>query len=84
MKSLAEHITRIKTEKRESERGELLTFFRERARDKKGKRYSYAFIGMKVAHLSIPDLLYLKSRCVDAENRGIGFGKVFFGSLKVK
>lgn len=83
-KSFAEISDKRNVEKIVSQRGELLKLFRERVRDKDGKMYSYAFIGMKVAHLNIPDLCYLKSVCVDAENRGGSFGKVWFGSLKIR
>lgn len=84
MKSLQELINKRKTEKIPSERGELLKFFRDRLRDKKGKQYSYSYLGMKTAHLEIPDLYYLRSICIDSENRGVPFGKVFWGSLKPK
>lgn len=84
MESIQNLIKKRKVEKIISQRGELLKFFRERVRDRKGKMYSYAFIGMKVSHLSVPDLCFLKSVCVDAENRGQAFGKVWFGSLKIR
>lgn len=84
MQSLSENLARRSVDKISSERGELLKFFRERVRDPEGKMYGYPFLGVKLAHLSIQDLVFLKSVCVDAENRGGSFGKCFWGSLKIK
>lgn len=71
------------TEKRSkvnSERSDLIKFFVERLRNKKGEKYLPRFIGYKLAHLSVSDLYYLKSICEKSDN----FGKVFWGSLRVK
>ena len=32
----------------------------------------------------VRDLQFLKSKCLDAENRGYSFGKCFWGSIKLK
>lgn len=84
MDSIANLINKRQVEKISSERGELLKFFRERVRDRKGKMYGYPFLAVKLSHLSVQDLVYLKSVCMDAENRGRSFGKVFWGSIKVQ
>jgi hypothetical protein len=65
-------------------RKEMIQFFHERIRDKKGKKFRASFIGMKLSHLSLEDLYYLKSICLDSENRGHGFSRCFWGSLRPK
>ncbi len=52
-----------------SERGELIQFFVDNIVDKKGKKYRIAFIGMKLSHLQLPDLYFMKSCFVDIERR---------------
>ena len=66
--------------KRTSERAELIKVFVENLRDKQGKPYKPSFIGMKLAHVSVPDLYYLVKQCEQANN----FGAMFWYSLKVK
>jgi hypothetical protein len=73
---------------RETERGSLIQFFTEHVNaDRDGKRYKklpIAAIAVKLSHLSVPDLYFLKSVCSDAERHGTAFGRVFFGSIKSK
>lgn len=69
----------VKRPKVNSERADLIKFFVERLRDKKGKKYLPRFIGYKVAHLEVKDLYYLKSVCEKSDN----LGKTFWGSLKI-
>src|SRR5882672_655503 len=42
-----------------------------------------ASLQKKLQGLELRDLYYLKSICEDGRRRGVPFGKVFFGSLKV-
>ena len=64
--------------KRQSERGDLLVYFAEKLGVSVGR------VAGKVAHLKLPDLYYLKSTCEQEGKRGTPFGKVFWGSLKIK
>lgn len=41
-------------------------------------------VAMKTSHIPTKDLYYLLSICKDGKNRNGSFGKVFFGSIKVK
>lgn len=41
-------------------------------------------VAMKTNHIKTKDLYYLLSICKDGKNRNGSFGKVFFGSIKVK
>lgn len=42
-------------------------------------------VGVKIGHLKeYGELHYLLSICKDSKNRGEGFSKAFFGSLKIK
>lgn len=72
--------------KHASERGELLTFFHNQVVDKNGKPYRIAFIALKLSHLQINDLYFMKSIFVDTERRrGIeGARKEWWYSLKAK
>lgn len=63
-----------------SERAELLRFFIENLKDKQGKPYSPSFIGMKLSHLSIPDLYFLQNLCKNSNN----FGMTFWYTLKTQ
>ena len=69
-------------ERRVSERAELIAYFAEKlnARQKElGKKpYPFSFVGMKLAHLSVFDLYYLKRITEDSKN----WHKTFWGSLK--
>ena len=68
-----------------SQRDEFVDFFFHKLENgHKGKKLSPSWVAIKLSHLKIPDLFYLKSICLDAENRGYPFGKVFWGSLKAK
>ena len=51
-------------------------------KDKKGKKYRPAYIGLKVSHLKLPDLYYMMSCAKEYERNGGEIGKYFFGSLK--
>jgi hypothetical protein len=72
--------------KRLGQRQELLAFFIEKLgkgyeahTGKKLRKGSFAYF---VSHLKVKDLYYLKSICLDSENRGGSFAKTFWGSLK--
>lgn len=84
MDSIANLINKRRLEKAVSERGELLKFFRDKLVDKKGKPYSYGRLAGAVSFLSVSDLYFLRSICIDGENRGQPFGKIFWGSIKYK
>lgn len=63
---------------RKTERGELLKYFSQ----KTGKPIGY--IAMRLTGFKLPDLYFLKSNCDSEERRGVPWGKVFWGSIKVK
>ena len=71
-----------------SERSELVGFFADEInKERKGTKYpkvTYRYIGVKLAHLSVFDLHYLKSTLEDYRARGNSFSRGFFGSLKVR
>lgn len=62
---------------KKTERGDLLIFFSEKMKRK------IAYVAYRVSHLTIEDLYYLKSDCVQAEVRGVPFGAAFNQALKV-
>ena len=68
-----------------SERAELLSFFVSELRDKKGKPFSARMIAVKLSHLSVVDLLYMKSVFKDIQRRrGNGAAaKWFWWSIKL-
>lgn len=71
--------------KRSSERSELMKYFLERLNVGRTEPLNPAYLGMRVAHLDMRDLYYMKSEGEDYVRRGKGaFGKYFWGSLKVK
>lgn len=63
--------------KKGTERGELLLYFAQ----KTGKPIGY--IAMRVAGLTLQDLYFLDAKCRQEEARGVAWGKVFYGSIKV-
>lgn len=67
-----------------NERDELFDYFYTKlAPQWKGKsKLSKKLLAIKISHLSVQDLYYMKSTCNDAERRGTPFSKVFWGSLK--
>ena len=68
-----------------SERSEMIGKFADQINLQRKGKYrplGYAYIGMRLSHLSLRDLHYLWSVCSDADRRGDSFSKVFFGSLK--
>jgi hypothetical protein len=71
-----------------SERGELIDYFHANANaERDGKRYKklpIRYYAVKLSHLKIADLYYLKSVCEDARRRGGSWAKAFWGSLRVK
>jgi hypothetical protein len=71
-----------------SERAELLQFFLDKVnaarRGTKYKPLRPAALAVKLSHLKLPDLYYLKSVCEDAERRGKPFSAIFWWSLKAK
>jgi hypothetical protein len=74
--------------KKITERGELLEYFHREARyDWDAKKYgelTIKRIAVKLSHLKVNDLYYLKSICEDARRRRGEWAKCFWGSLKVK
>ena len=74
-----------KTSKNGGERGEIVEFFFKRIEQRwLGKRkLTFGFLARKVSHLSLRDLFFLKSICVEEEKRGVPFYKTFWGSLKI-
>lgn len=66
-----------------NERADLIKYFHDRARNREGKQYPVAFIGMKLAHLDLNALYYMKSVLESETKRGATWGKVFWGMLKV-
>ena len=71
-----------------SERAELIGYFADNINEEReGTKYgkvSYRYIGVKLSHLSVFDLHYLKRTLEDYTSRGNSFSKGFFGALKVK
>jgi hypothetical protein len=69
-----------------SERAELIGYFADQInRERKGTKYravTYRYIAVKLAHLSVFDLHYLKNQARDYQDRHGSFSKYFFGSLK--
>lgn len=63
------------------ERATLIKYFHERARDKEGQLFEVSYIGMRLSHLKVNDLYYLKSICESESKRGSIWNKVFFGSI---
>lgn len=85
MKSLFDLIKGRENTKVLSERAELIKFFHERLRNKKGKPFTAKLIAIKLGDIKdVRDLQFLKSKCLDAENRGYPFSKCFWGSIKLK
>jgi hypothetical protein len=74
----------IKKEKKTSERAELIKFFVDTLRDKKGKQYPARRIAVTLSHLQREDLYNFISQCKDVKNRkGIeSMQKFFWWSLK--
>ena len=73
---------------RRTERGELLRYFTDKINaDRDGNRFKklpVAAVGVKLSHLALADLYYLKSTCEDAERRGKPFSAIFWWSIKPK
>ena len=71
-----------------SERAELIGYITDTLNsERRGGKYpklSYRRIGVKLAHLTVPDLYYIKSMFNDCQNRGYPCGKFFWGALKPK
>jgi hypothetical protein len=72
--------------KHQSERGELLDYFFEFLSPTWGGRrpLTKSYLAMKISHLKLEDLYYLKSSFQDRVNRGENYSKYFWGVLKVK
>lgn len=70
-----------------NERDELLDFFYENLKDAwrkySKKQLTKAYVAIRISHLQVRDLHYIKSICLDGERRGTPFSKVFWGSLKL-
>ena len=75
-----------KVKTKETERGELLRFFVENIKNKKGKPYTFPFMAMKLSHLELQDLYFFVSACKDRLNRNgqATMSKYFWWSLKSK
>ena len=64
-----------------SEREDLIKYFHERAGcDRKGRPFAFVFVKMRLQHLTLRDLYYLKSICDHAEN----FSRCLWVSIKPK
>jgi len=61
-----------------SERAELIRVFLDRLRNKEGKPYTPAFLGMKLSPIKTADLYSLQKKCEQARN----FGAMFWYLLK--
>lgn len=81
-------ITPEQPKNRATERGDLLTYFTTKLnaeRPKMGlKPLPIRTIAVRVGHLSLSDLYYLKSCADDYQRRGNPWGKYFWGSLKLR
>lgn len=82
----AKYQTPVKS--RATERGELIRIMTEAINEeRKGTKYkplTLRAIAVKIGHIETKDLYYLLSICKAEKLRGGSFGKVFFGSIKVK
>jgi len=71
-----------------SERAELVGYFTDSVnKEREGTKWpqvSPRYIAVKLAHLSVFDLHYLKKTLEDYTARGNSFSRGFFGSLKIK
>jgi hypothetical protein len=71
---------------RRSERGDLLEFFHDKINaTRDGKRFRklpMSAIAVKLSLLSVRDLYYLKSTCLDAERRGVPFSAAFWSAIR--
>lgn len=70
-------------------RDEYLDFFFDKVKDSyfkfKKKHLTKGLLAIKISHLKTEqDLAYLKSVCIDAENRGKPFSLIFWSEIKVK
>jgi hypothetical protein len=70
---------------RRTERGELLRYFQDKinpARRATGRKpLPIAAIAVKVSHLSIQDLYFLKSTCDRAQQRGYPWSAIFWKEI---
>lgn len=75
------------TEKRKTERGELLEFFLGKINtERKGTKYkplTIRALAVKLGHLQLKDLYYMKSVGLDYEHRHGSFSKYLFGAIKL-
>lgn len=71
---------------RRSERGDLLDYFTQEINKErigtKFKPVQVRYVALKVSHLRLFDLYYLRSICDDSKKRTGKFSVCFFGSLK--
>ena len=78
----------LEKKKAQSRRAELIGFFTDKINEKrdgvKYKKLTHAFMGVRLSHLSLQDLHFLKSVCSDSEKRNDGFGKTFWYSIQTK
>ena len=82
MKQIQLNIDRYtKPAKAKDERSELIGFFTDKVNETRTGKYkplSYRAIAVKLGHLKLPDLYYLKSTCEKAQH----FAKTFWWSIK--
>lgn len=69
-----------------SQRAELIKFFVDNLKDREGKKYEARRIAVKLSHLEMRDLYFLRSECQDIINRrGVkAMNKWFWWSIKSK
>lgn len=73
---------------RSSERGDLLQYFTDRINERrKGTKFkplTIRAIAVKLSHLGLRDLYYLKSVCDEAERRGYPWAAIFWKEITPK
>jgi hypothetical protein len=77
--------TKFAEKSRVTERGDLLQYFTDRLNETRGegtsfKKLTIRLVAVKLAHLKVGDLYYLKSTCDNAKS----FGSCFWWSIKAK
>lgn len=77
---------KLPIKKTKSERAELVNFFLDNLRDKKGNKFNSRHIAVKLSHLNLKDLYYFVSVFKDIQHRkgDESAQKYFWWSLKSK
>ncbi len=78
MQQISTLFREIAPQKKQSERGELLSYFSEKLHKK------IPYVAFKLTGFTIQDMYYLKSLADSEERRGTPWAKVFYGSIKSK